>query len=57
MKDPKHIMNGIAFLQNAKVKKPLPKWLYPLDLTLSVALVCGWYGGLFYLTYTLISWL
>lgn len=50
-------MNGIAFLQNAKVKKPLPKWLFPLDLTLAVALLCGWYGGLFYLTYILISWL
>ena len=57
MRHPSHIMKAIDLLQNAKVKQTLPWWLVPLDYFLASVIVIGWWGGLAFLIYKLISWL
>lgn len=57
MRHPDHIMKAIDLLQNAKVKKRLPWWLVPLDYFLASVIYAGFFGGIPFLIYKLISWL
>ena len=57
MKHPKHIMPAIDLLQAAKVKKPLPWWLVPLDYTLAVLYLGAFFGLCIYFLKTVLSWL
>ena len=57
MRHPDHIMKAIDLLQNAKVKKRIPWWLVPLDYFLASVIYAGFFGGLAFLIYKLISWL
>jgi hypothetical protein len=57
MKNPKHIMPAIDLLQAAKVKKPLPWWLVPLDYTLAVLYLGAYFGICIYFLKTVLSWL
>lgn len=44
-------------LQMEKVKKPLPYWLVPLDLFLSIVYLAGFAAALVALIYLVVSWL
>ena len=57
MKDPKHITSAIMLLQMEKVRKPLPYWLVPLDLFLSIVYLAGFAAALVALIYLVVSWL
>lgn len=57
MKNPKHIMNAINLLQQAKVNTRLPWWLKPLDYFAAITIFCGWWGGVLFLLYKLFQWL
>jgi len=57
MKHPSHIMKAIDLLQNAKVKQTLPWWLVPLDYFLASLILIGWWGGIAFLIYKLVTWL
>ena len=57
MKHPDHIMKAIDLLQNAKVKQRLPWWFVPLDYFLASCIYVGFFGGIAFLIYKLISWL
>lgn len=57
MKHPDHIMKAIDLLQNAKVKDTLPWWLVSLDYFLASCIYAGFFGGIAFLIYKLISWL
>lgn len=57
MKHPRHIMKAIDLLQHHKVKKPLPRWLIPLDYFLATCIYVGFWGCIAVLISKLISWL
>ena len=57
MYTPQDIMPAIDLLMNAKRGRSLPWYVKPLDYTLALLVVGGFWGGFLFLVYKLFQWL